>query len=240
MSASLEILVDELSLSGRAFSLGIQLPETLPVNCCLVLDGELYRQRVQMSAIVQSLMRTGAISATAFVYLAAGDGTARHRDFTCNQAYTDLLIREVLEAIQRRIGSIEQFFLCGLSLSGLAALYASVRHPDRIAGCLAQSPSAWWNDEWLTASITAENRLSGRFWLSVGDQEQQTDIRHPPSGMHQAVSQWDSVHRLADRLREADAELRLHPFVGGHDPACWAAELSVALPWLVGTHSALT
>jgi len=235
VDASSAVKIDELSLSGGPCSLGIQWPHAPAVRCCLVLDGELYQQRVQMPAIVDALMQTGQIPATTFVYLAAGDGIARHRDLTCNEAYTDLLMREVLESLQRRIGTIEHFFLCGLSLSGLAAIYASVRHPDRVAGCLAQSPSAWWNDEWLMAAIAPEQRLHGRYWLSVGDQEQQADLRHPPTGLHQATSQWDSVHRLASRLKTAHAKVHLHPYAGGHDPACWAKELPTALPWLLGT-----
>lgn len=200
-------------------------------QCCLILDGDLYRDRVGAPAIVHHLLESAAIPPTAFVYLSAGDGAARHRDFTCSDTFTDFLQHHVIEGIKEQVGPFDRFYLCGLSLSGLAAAYAVHRLPKIFSGCIAQSPSAWWNNEWLTAAI--DSAANGRFWLSVGDQERQTDVRHPPTGLHQAVSQWDSVHRLSARLQSAGADVHLKTFTGGHDPACWANELPAALSWLL-------
>jgi enterochelin esterase-like enzyme len=97
---------------------------------------------------------------------------------------------------------------------------------------LCQSPSAWWNDEWLAGSVTTGG-LVQRFWLSVGTRELQKGICHPPSGMWQNVAQLDSVRRLSAALEAAGHEVKLTEFAGGHDPACWAAGLPAALRWLM-------
>ncbi len=98
---------------------------------------------------------------------------------------------------------------------------------------LAQSPSAWWQDEWLATSLDALPCSRGRFWLSVGSREMEEHASHPPTPLIQRTSQLASVRRLAKRLTEAGHDLHLHEYDGGHDPQCWGAELPRALEWLL-------
>ena len=130
------------------------------------------------------------------------------------------------------MGQFERVFLCGLSLSALQAVFTTLRHPGVFAGVLAQSPSAWWQDEWLANSIPALTSAPQRMWLSVGTQELQAHASHPPTPLVQKSSQLDSVRRLSTALCAAGHDIHLNEYDGGHDSACWAAELLTALAWV--------
>jgi enterochelin esterase family protein len=217
---------------GGSRTIWLQPPKTGPaVRCVTLLDGELYIERVRAPAIVEKLQREGDLRPTSFVYVSSFDAAARHRDFTCNDDYSSFLVHDVLPYVEQSHGRYEQHYLGGLSLSGLAAAFAILRRPGVFAGGLCQSPSAWWNGEWLTSSIA--NSSQGRFWISVGDQEVQKDINHPPTGLYQETSQLESVRRLTEQLRQTKSTVRWHEFCGGHDPLCWASELPAALRWLM-------
>jgi enterochelin esterase family protein len=167
-------------------------------------------------------------------FLSHIDQEHRHRDFVCSDDYSKFLIEELMPELrgQNLLGE-EPPILVGLSLSGLAALHAGCYNPDVFSGILAQSPSAWWNDEWLVRELETHPARFPRTWLSVGLQETDEDVIHPPSGMHQKTSQWASCHRLVHALQATQTVSHLHEYQGGHDPACWREELNEALQWLL-------
>ena len=189
-------------------------------DCLVFLDGELYIHRVKAPEFV--------LDATC-VYVSNADAASRHEDYTCSLAYA-LFVAELRQWIDQNVGSFDRFFLCGLSLSGLQAVFTALTHPGSYSGVLSQSPSAWWNDEWLCGSLPAATH--GHFWLSVGTLESQEDVMHPPSGMFQKASQLDSVRRLAQGMTNLGHVVHLSEYDGGHDPACWARELPIAVNWL--------
>lgn len=195
---------------------------------CAFLDGELCRDRVGAPSIVDRLRSQGLWLDTRCVFVSSGDPAARHRDFVCQGFYNGFLLDELLP----QLGASRPVYLVGLSLSGLAAVYAGCCQPRAFAGVISQSPSAWWNDQWVV-HWASEQRLEGlRMWLSVGSRETGEDLRHEPSRMHQRSSQLEAVPRLAAAMPPRGAEVRFEFFEGGHDPACWAAELPAALAWL--------
>src|SRR5262249_23703346 len=151
------------------------------------------------------------------------DAVTRGTDFTCNEAWTSFVVTDLCHWIVQTTGRVERFFLCGLSLSGLAAAFAMLRYPTAFCGVLSQSPSAWWDDERLTLSLAADNKSASRVWISVGDQENQENVMHSPVELFQKASQRDSVRRLAEKLEGLCREVRFEEFSGGHDMACWAA-----------------
>jgi enterochelin esterase-like enzyme len=72
-----------------------------------------------------------------------------------------------------------------------------------------------------------------RFWLSVGDEETDVNVTHPPTGIFQRISQIAGVERAHAVLEENGGEVNCHRFRGGHAFTPWRAELSEALPWLL-------
>ncbi|WLD13978.1 alpha/beta hydrolase [Planctellipticum variicoloris] len=227
-----EITTERLNGSRR-----IWLQPSADAACCWIfLDAELYLDRVGAVQIVEQLLKDGGLPPVTFAYISSLDAAARHRDYTCSDDYATFLIREVIPWIEQSQGRFERYYLGGLSLSGLAAAYALCRHPGVFSGGLCQSPSAWWNDEWLTAAIASQPARPGRLWVSVGNQELQQGVSHPPTGLFQQTSQLDSVRRLVRQLETSFSQVRSHEYDGGHDPACWAAELPDALTWVLAGH----
>ncbi len=204
-------------------------------DCLLFLDGELYTERVKAPDILREAEAAGALPPVTCVYLPNASAAGRHADYTCNATFADFLAREMPPWIEREAGRFERVFLCGLSLSALQAVFTTLRHPGVFAGVLAQSPSAWWQDEWLAQSLPAMPATPNRFWLSVGTQELQTNVSHPPTPLVQTTSQLDSVRRLAAAKIAQGHDIHLNEYKGGHDPACWGAELTEALEWLVNS-----
>ncbi|MFO1482153.1 MAG: alpha/beta hydrolase-fold protein [Verrucomicrobiaceae bacterium] len=195
-------------------------------DCLLFLDGELYTDRLKAPTILCEAAMT-------CVYLPNSSAAARHADYTCNEAFATFVAEELPRWIEREVGRFERLFLCGLSLSALQAVFTALRHPGVFAGVLAQSPSAWWQEEWLAANIPAQPSRTQHFWLSVGTQELQTNVSHPPTPLVQTTSQLDSVRRLSTALSAAGHDIHLNEYEGGHDPVCWGAELREALAWLM-------
>jgi enterochelin esterase family protein len=209
-------------------------PARATKDCLVFLDGELYTDRVKAPEIV---------CAATCIYLPNVTAAGRHADYTCNDRFASF-VAALPQWIDEHVASFDRFFLCGLSLSGLAALFTSLRHPGIYAGVLSQSPSAWWNDEWLRdewrrnewRGKSRPRDRRGRFWISVGTQELQENVTHPPTGLLQKTSQLDSVRRLARAIAATEQDIRLAEYDGGHDPACWARELPEALAWLLTDH----
>jgi hypothetical protein len=77
-----------------------------------------------------------------------------------------------------------------------------------------------------------------RFWLSVGDEETDTNVSHPPTGLFQGISQIAGVERARAVLEENGGDVNCHRYPGGHAIESWRAELGDALAWLLRTESA--
>jgi enterochelin esterase family protein len=202
-------------------------------DCLLFLDGELYTERVKASERIRVAQAAGTLPALDCVYLSSVNATNRQMENICNESFASFLSVDVPRWIERTMGRYQRLFLCGLSLSALQAVFTALRFPSVFAGVLSQSPSAWWRDEWLVGSMTSAGAKASRFWLSVGTSEVQENVFHPPTPLIQKTSQLASVRRLAKRMTEAGHEVHCHEYDGGHDPACWNAELPQALAWLL-------
>jgi enterochelin esterase family protein len=201
-------------------------------DCLIFLDAEIYMDRVMAPEVIRDLQAAGRVPPITSIYLSYLDTAARHTDFTCNKAYSQFLAAGLRGWIERTVGHIERYFLCGLSLSGLSAAFTCLEHPSAFSGTLCQSPSAWWNDEWLAAFVEEEKASQGRYWISVGNQELAENVSHPPSGLFQKSNQLDSVRRLTKKLEASCKAVHYAEFSGGHDPACWGKELPDAISWL--------
>jgi len=196
-------------------------------HCRIFLDAELYIERVKTAEIVREL-----VPMITCVYLSSGEAIDRHTDFACNEEFASFLAYDLAKWIDQYTGRSNEFELCGLSLSGLAAAHAAITYPQVFPRILCQSPSAWWNDEWLAKHIDGKNLSKIKCWLSVGDRETDENVTHEPTGMVQKTSQVSSCRRLTQAISKAGATVKHNLYEGGHDPVCWSAELPSALRWL--------
>jgi enterochelin esterase family protein len=126
---------------------------------------------------------------------------------------------------------VTEIVLAGLSLSGLAAADVATRYPAVFRAAVCQSPSFWWQRGRFAAQLPAATPTGPEFWISVGSRETETGMSHPPSGLRQELTQLAGCELAAAALRAKGYHVSYREHDGGHDPACWRADLSLALPW---------
>lgn len=221
-----EVLIESESYSRKAWVWGNEDA----TNLCLFLDAELYMDRVNAHGVFQVMDLPNA----ACLFLSSEDTAARHKDYTCNLAFSTFVVTSVMNWGKSRFPALDEggHTICGLSLSGLAAAHIGIQYPGVFSKVLSQSGSFWWNDEWFADNVP---ETSSRYWLSVGDEELEAGVTHPPTGLAQNVCQFDSVKKAADALWNNGAKLHLHTYFGGHDAMYWNDELRGALEWLYQT-----
>jgi enterochelin esterase family protein len=196
---------------------------------CILLDGELYLERVGAEEAIEGLITAGRLPPLDWIFVSNLDAAARHHDYTCNASYGRFIAESVLPA-----DAGGDNYICGLSLSGLAAAHIALSFPRRFTGALCQSGSFWWEDGRFADLAGQAGPSTGRFWLSVGDEETETGASHPPTGLRQEISQLESVAEAAVALRAIGCTVEHRVYHGGHDPAQWNDELPEALQWLMG------
>jgi len=213
-------------------------PELGRASCAaLFLDGELYLERVNAVPVLRQLQAERKIPSTLAIFVSSNSAAARHSHYTCDADYTTFLVQDVVPWLLNSHGEIgcERMTIVGLSLSGLAAAYAALTHQSQFCSAICQSPSFWWNEERLSSSLPPATDSRPAFWISVGNQETERGLCHPPSGLLQLTSQIEACQRGCDALREARYNVSYRLFEGGHDPACWREDLVLALPWVANS-----
>lgn len=215
--------------------------EQSPAKICVFLDGEYYVNQMDAPAKLTVLQRERLIPPVACMFVSYVDGEARHHDFTCNDRYARFITEDLIAWIQSRNRGIttQDCLIGGLSLSGLQAAYTALAAHEVFSLTLCQSGSLWWNNEWLRNEwlkndLQSRSTTGGKFWISVGDQETDSGIIHPPTDLVQDVDQISAVTQFSDGLKAHGDRVHYHLFAGGHDPKCWEAEFSDALQWLLG------
>jgi len=214
---------------GRARTVWVEPGGAVSRPLCIFLDGELYLKMAGAKRVVAKVRKEGLLTDRRCVFVSYGTGAERQADFVCNPRYSRFLVKELIPAIMGTPKVPEGgHLLVGLSLSGLAAVFAAVRFPRVFPRTISQSPSAWWNREWLRRHAGRRLLPGSRFWISVGSEETDTDVEHAPT-LHQETSQLDSSRRLAGALREKECKVRFSIFAGGHEMKCWEKELPEAI-----------
>ena len=209
-------------------------PMDRPHRLCLMLDGELYWRDMDAVPVLNDLCNQGRIPAVTIAFIGHVSGAARHEDYTCNERYGHYVDR-IVAWLKSEVPSLQEdgHVICGLSLSGLMAVYLTLRYPQHFACCLSQSGSHWWRHEWFAKMAGQQARVAARFWLSVGDQETGVNVTHPPTGLFQEISQIAGVEKAVRVLEEVGGTVYFNQYQGGHSIESWRDELGKALPWLL-------
>lgn len=195
------------------------------------LDGEFYLHDMDCLAVIREGMTAGRLPSMSCAFVSFLDPESRHEDYTCNPQYSRFIAEDVVTwATQRdeRI-TVREHLICGLSLSGLAAAYTVMQHPGTFSSALCQSGSFWW----LADHAVSFPSTRARLWLSVGTQETEAGVTHPPTGLFQRVSQIEGVETAARDFESRGATVHYNLYSGGHSFAAWREELAPALRWLV-------
>lgn len=209
-------------------------PADQPHRLCLFLDGELYWRDMAVMEILNGLVKSGRIPPVTFAFVGCVSGPARQEDLVCNERYLRFIGCHVMDWLKAEVPILQDsgHLIAGLSLSGLMATYTALKYPGHFTSCLSQSGSHWWNHESINDEIRHHAPVDGRFWLSVGDQENQTNLRHSPT-LYQEISQIEGVEKLAATLTAAGATVHTHRHPGTHSYLPWKQELAEAITWLL-------
>lgn len=209
-------------------------PEESVHPLCLFLDAEHYLRDMDCLPLIRALIETGRIPHVTLAFVSHVCSEDRQQDFLCSDRYTKFIAEEVVSWVRARANIRETGnVICGLSLSGLAAAYLAFQYPKRFSRVLCQSGSFWW----LAQQNPVLPRTQARFWLSVGDQETETEVTHSPGGLYQKISQIAGVEWAAQRFQEQGGTVHYQPYAGGHAIAPWREELEPALTWLLGART---
>ena len=201
---------------------------------CLFLDGEHYWRDMDAIPLLNNLFEGGNLPPMTIALVGHVSGAARHDDYTCNEAYARFIEGAVIPWLKTEISGLDEggHIICGLSLSGLMATYLTLLYPKDFTGCVSQSGSHWWKHEWFAGMARSKGSTDTKFWLSVGDQETDVNVKHPPTGLLQEISQIEGVEATARVLKEIGGIVHYHRYQGGHSIQCWRGELSDALQWV--------
>lgn len=237
-----KVKVEEFIVEGRDYSRTVWLlagPKGDTHRLCLFLDGDHYLKSVGARAILEDAVAGGLLPNMSFLFVAHESAAARHADFTCNDLYTRFVAEDLPRWARAKVSSIgrEGNIVCGISLSGLASAYTALKYPQVFSASLCQSGSFWWNDLRFGDLVRQHSPIASRYWLSVGDEETEKDVSHPPTDMYQGVTQIEGVRSAVDQLKAGGATVRNHLYSGGHEFGPWADELCDALQWCCSPES---
>lgn len=200
-------------------------------HVAIFLDGELYRDRVGVNSVIDSLQ--GAVADSWFVFVSMESVEARWRECPCYEPFARFIAMELLPWLStqhQELRLIRERTLIGLSYSGLAAAFVAKVCPGMFQRVISQSGSFWWNDCWLSEQYRLGARVATEFYLDVGTKELAENVRHDGNVL-QVVSQIQGVQRFRDALRHRGYSVSYVEFDGGHDFTAWRQTLPGALRW---------
>jgi enterochelin esterase family protein len=185
--------------------------------------------------VIRALIERRVIAPVNCLFVSSGGAERRHVDFTCNDRYARFIAHDVVAWTKRQIDSLDDgnHLIAGVSLGGLAAAHIALTEPAVFSHALCQSGSFWW----LADRRVLFSPTNAKVWLSVGNEETQTDVSHPPTGLYQRISQIEGVERAAKAFESLGVTVSYTVYSGAHTCADWRNDLAPALQWLIGDRS---
>lgn len=189
-----------------------------PLPVVVFLDGASWS--IDGPAMIAGMSAEGLLPPVLAVGVESRDHASRWTELCCSEAFTRYLADEVLGwASQQRpiTDDPARTIIAGQSLGGLTSVFATQYLPERFGCALAQSGSFWWpgRQEWLTEVVQAIDEPTSGIYLSIG---------HAEDALMRGA-----VDRIAKVLTRRGDPLDVHKFYGGHDQACWRADLGNGL-----------
>lgn len=196
------------------------------------LDGELYRDRIQTPALLDTL--SGTLPDAWYVFVSYQSEESRWRECPCHAPFATFIVSELLPWLEQQhpaIRQAEQRTLIGLSYTGLAAAFIAHEYPGVFQKVICQSGSFWWHDGALVEQYRRQPlRQPTAFYLEVGSRETQTHVQHRPDVL-QTISQIGGVQRFRDELLRQGQTVHYSEFDGAHEFKAWQKTLPAALNW---------
>ena len=233
------------SILSNERNVWIQVPNTVTdqTGLLVILDAELYRDRVEAPSIIEELINKESIEAPLIVYVSHGGVEARWKECPCYPPFAEFISGELYPWIIDRypfVKNEKNRVVMGLSYTGLAASYVALETTGLFTKVISQSGSYWSNECELSKNLESSDQNSGIvFFIDVGERETDINVQHKED-VFQAVSQIEGVERFRDALIKIGYDVTYKTFDGGHSPEGWASTLPGAIKWAFPIQSDLS
>lgn len=196
----------------------------------VIMDGDSYTTLVPMPTILDNLIAAGAIPPVTAVLIGNGADDARDREMSCNKAWSEALVKELLPwlRLQQNLRfQDENTVVIGDSLTGLAAACAAHDYPSAFPKVISQSGSyyhapAGEEPEWLARHMATEPAIPVQFYLEIGLLETAAIPSRDPSML-------TANRHLRDVLLAKGNRVHYVEHFSGHEHVSWRATIADAL-----------
>jgi enterochelin esterase family protein len=216
-----------------------------PLPLLLLFDEPQYLTIIGAPITLDNLIAAGRIPPLVAVLISTIDPSTRSRELACNPAFADFLDEELLPWVRQRYhvtSEARDVTVGGASYGGLAAVYASLRHPESFGNVLCQSGSFWWapvgdsgelsirygdrEPNWLARQFITASKHPQRFFIEAGLFE--NDVWGTGGRI------LETSRQMRDVLRARGYEVHYQEFAGGHNLLNWRGSLADGLLALLG------
>jgi enterochelin esterase family protein len=221
---SRHVVADPFLLAGGKRTVVLyQPPAPGPHPLLIVLDGQDYRQRGALPAIVDNLTAEGRIRPLALALVHHGR-QARGIEYGCSEAQLAFLLERVLPLAAGELDLLDAadqpgaHGILGASMGGLMALFAGLRCPGILGHVLSQSGAfSFYDRDTVVSSLVQHGPVPAvHIWMDVSAFE----------------FLLDSNRRLHGQLVQRGYQVRYREYNGGHNYTSWRNDLGAGLAWL--------
>ncbi len=218
--------------------------DTSPYALLILFDDFAYLSFVPAPVTLDNLIAASKIPPTVAVLIANPSDESRARELSPNPDFADFLARELIpwaHAHYNVTRDPRRTVVGGLSLGGIAATYAGLRHSEIFGNVLCQSGPFWWAPNhvpgpdfdasnetgWLAKEFIRSPKLPLKFYIDAGTFEVDSGAT--------GGSILETSRHMRDVLLAKGYEVKYQQFVGGHDYLSWRGTLADGLIALIGT-----
>ncbi|MGA3238024.1 MAG: enterochelin esterase [Bryobacteraceae bacterium] len=200
-----------------------------PYPLLALFDGD--RNVKWVPAILDNLIARKRIPPMVAALVDNPSSAARNLELPCYPPFADFLALELVPYMRENFHAAADpahTIAAGSSYGGLAAVFASLRHPEVFGNVVSLSGSFWWKPqnggeaEWLTRQVADTPKLPLRFYLEVGL-------------MEGYAMQIEANRRMRDVLAGQGYEIGYGEYDGGHSFLNWSGGTANGLLFLMGS-----